>query len=114
MISSTLHVFILAEHFSFGTIISIGIRRFSFLSWYFSYCSSVLITSDGSARKYKDYIPQFEVPVYVKHQKTKQVQIIVYDDTFIETLETFIIEINGTDVGDGIRKVTVTIKDDDG
>ena len=49
----------------------------------------------------------------VEPQKRMNLTIIMYDDTSIETNETFVILINGTDVGDGIQSVEITIIDDD-
>ena len=56
----------------------------------------------------------FGTPVFIEPSEIKNVSLILHDDTFIETNETLMVEMNGTDIGDGIRRVRVTIVDDDG
>ena len=68
---------------------------------------------DKTATENQDYDILNKTQVSVEPQQSRDVTIIVSDDTSIETNETFVVFINGTDVGNGIQSVEVTIIDDD-
>ncbi|XP_072048585.1 uncharacterized protein [Amphiura filiformis] len=72
-----------------------------------------LQTKDISTKEDIDYKPIWNVPISVALGTPKEVSVVVHDDTAIETKESFVVVINGTDVGEGIHMVKVTISDDD-
>ncbi|XP_072048583.1 uncharacterized protein [Amphiura filiformis] len=77
------------------------------------YLTTFLQTEDISTKEDIDYEPKRNVPISVALGTTKEVSVRIYDDTAIETKESFVVVINGTDVGDRIHMVKVTISDDD-
>ena len=66
-----------------------------------------------STSKNKDYIFSDNTPISVDTNETKEVSIYIQDDLSIESLESFVVTLDGTYVGDGITSVLVTIEDDD-
>ena len=74
---------------------------------------TVIWAKDITAIENGDYDLRQSTLVSVEPQNRLNLTIIVHDDASIETNETFVIFINGSDVGDGIQSVEVTITDDD-
>ena len=70
-------------------------------------------TSDISTEEYADYHPKRAFEVTVSLEEPTEVSILINDDTRIEAKESFLVTINGTKVGQGIRTVKVIISDDD-
>ena len=70
-------------------------------------------TKDISTEEYNDYHPTRDFAINVSLEEPTEVSILINDDNKIEAKESFLIAINGTMVGEGIRTVKVTISDDD-
>ena len=73
-----------------------------------------LTTSDISAIADKDYEAKYQLPVTVEAGQTHLVPIEIRDDTRFESDEAFLVKLNGSAVGEGIRVMEIWIEDDDG
>ena len=79
----------------------------------FFVCFSGLKVAPQSATEPDDFTAENLVHELTLQCGTHYVNISVIDDTVSEPDEVFVLELNGTDVGDGSRIVYVTIVDDD-
>ena len=73
-----------------------------------------LTTSDVSANADEDYEAKYQLPVTVEAGQTQVVPIEIRDDTRYESDELFLVKLNGSAVGEGIKIMNILIEDDDG
>ena len=81
--------------------------------WYHT-VSPDLTTSDVSANADEDYEAKYQLPVTVEADQTQVVPIEIRDDTRYESDELFLVKLNGSAVGEGIKIMNILIEDDDG
>ena len=73
-----------------------------------------LTTSDVSANADEDYESKYQLPITLEAGETQLVPIEIKDNNRFESDETFLVELNGSAVGEGIRVMEIWIEDDDG